>query len=176
MAVSSVLNFSVLLRHVPNQYRGRVFATIESLTWSVMMVSMTGAGIASEHVSPRTIGVWSGILSSSTALIWWYLNSTGRLPHPNEEGVEPREIEVHAAQLPIRHFGHTDHGTGIQSIPRQIPFGGEHAIGVDIVHTFCLDPDGNLLIANDPYTGVNVEKGKLLLPDRPGLGLRQASL
>ncbi len=95
VAVSSVLNFSELLRHVPNQYRGRVFATIESLTWSVMMVSMTGAGIASQHVSPRTIGAWSGILSSSTALIWWYLNSSGRLPHPNEEGVEPREIEVH---------------------------------------------------------------------------------
>jgi MFS family permease len=95
VAVSSVLNFSELLRHVPNQYRGRVFATIESLTWSVMMVSMTGAGIASEHVSPRTIGAWSGILSSSTALIWWYLNSSGRLPHPDEEGVEPREIEVH---------------------------------------------------------------------------------
>ncbi len=33
------------------------------------------------------------------------------------------------------------------------------------------DLDGNLLIANDPYAGVRVEKGKLLLPDRPGLGL-----
>jgi L-alanine-DL-glutamate epimerase-like enolase superfamily enzyme len=34
------------------------------------------------------------------------------------------------------------------------------------------DLDGNLLIANDAYTGVRVENGKLLLPDRPGLGLR----
>ena len=33
------------------------------------------------------------------------------------------------------------------------------------------DLDGNLLIANDPYSGVKVHKGKLLLPDRPGLGL-----
>ena len=33
------------------------------------------------------------------------------------------------------------------------------------------DLDGNLLIANDPYRGVTVEKGKLILPDRPGLGL-----
>jgi len=33
------------------------------------------------------------------------------------------------------------------------------------------DLDGNLLISNDPYTGVRVEKGKLILPDRPGLGL-----
>jgi L-alanine-DL-glutamate epimerase-like enolase superfamily enzyme len=36
------------------------------------------------------------------------------------------------------------------------------------------DLDGNLLIANDPYTGVLVENGKLILPDRPGLGLRPA--
>jgi L-alanine-DL-glutamate epimerase-like enolase superfamily enzyme len=34
------------------------------------------------------------------------------------------------------------------------------------------DLDGNLLIANDPYLGVTVVKGKLILPDAPGLGLR----
>ena len=34
------------------------------------------------------------------------------------------------------------------------------------------DLDGNLLIANDPYTGVTVEKGKLILPSSPGLGLK----
>ncbi len=34
------------------------------------------------------------------------------------------------------------------------------------------DLDGNLLIANDPYSGVKVEHGKLILPDRPGLGLK----
>jgi L-alanine-DL-glutamate epimerase-like enolase superfamily enzyme len=33
------------------------------------------------------------------------------------------------------------------------------------------DLDGNLLIANDSYSGVRVERGKLILPDRPGLGL-----
>lgn len=33
------------------------------------------------------------------------------------------------------------------------------------------DLDGNLLVANDPWTGVKVEKGKLLLPKGPGLGL-----
>jgi L-alanine-DL-glutamate epimerase-like enolase superfamily enzyme len=36
------------------------------------------------------------------------------------------------------------------------------------------DLDGNLLIANDPFRGVRVEKGKLLLPDKPGLGLTPA--
>ncbi len=36
------------------------------------------------------------------------------------------------------------------------------------------DLDGNLLISNDPYSGILVEKGKLILPDRPGLGLKIA--
>ena len=36
------------------------------------------------------------------------------------------------------------------------------------------DLDGNLLIANDPYRGVRVEKGKLVLPKGPGLGLTAA--
>jgi L-alanine-DL-glutamate epimerase-like enolase superfamily enzyme len=33
------------------------------------------------------------------------------------------------------------------------------------------DLDGNLLIANDPFRGVTVRDGRLVLPDRPGLGL-----
>ena len=36
------------------------------------------------------------------------------------------------------------------------------------------DLDGNLLIANDPFRCVRVEKGKLMLPPRPGLGLTVA--
>jgi len=35
------------------------------------------------------------------------------------------------------------------------------------------DLDGNLLIDNDPYVGVTVENGKLVLPDRPGLGIQE---
>lgn len=33
------------------------------------------------------------------------------------------------------------------------------------------DLDGNLLISNDPYTGVTLDNGKLILPDRPGIGI-----
>lgn len=33
------------------------------------------------------------------------------------------------------------------------------------------DLDGNLLISNDLFDGVRVEKGRLVLPNRPGLGL-----
>jgi len=95
MAVSSVLNMSQLLRRVPNEFRGRVFATMESMLWSTMMLSMMAAGIASIHHSPRFIGAWAGVLSSSTALFWGWAHFTGRLPEPRREGVEPQEVEVH---------------------------------------------------------------------------------
>jgi len=36
------------------------------------------------------------------------------------------------------------------------------------------DLDGNLLISNDSYQGVQVRKGRLILPDGPGLGLTPA--
>jgi hypothetical protein len=95
VGVSSVLNMGQLLRHVADAYRGRVFATIESMTWSVMMVSMTLAGIASQHWDPRTIGAIAGALSSTTAIFWGWAHVTGRLPEPAREGVDPEEIEVH---------------------------------------------------------------------------------
>jgi MFS family permease len=95
VAVSSVLNYSQLLRHVSNEFRGRVFATMESMTWSTMMVSMMLAGIASQYWNPRTIAAIAGALSSTTAIFWGWANATGRLPEPAREGIEPREIEVH---------------------------------------------------------------------------------
>ena len=64
-----------------------------------MMLSMGIAGIASDHVSPRMIGLWSGVLSSSTAIFWAWGNLAGRLPEPAVEGVEPEEVEVHSETL-----------------------------------------------------------------------------
>src|SRR5258708_32177634 len=38
------------------------------------------------------------------------------------------------------------------------------------------DLDGALLVADDPFRGVTVQRGRLLLPDAPGLGVhRQAA-
>jgi MFS family permease len=82
MAINSVLNYSYLLRTVANRFRGRVFATIETFTWTMMMVSMMGAGIASMHYSPRVIGTVAGLLSSTTAIFWGWANWTDRLPQP----------------------------------------------------------------------------------------------
>ncbi len=95
VAVSSVLNFSQLLRHVEDKYRGRVFSTIETLVWSTMMLSMLAAGVASQHYSPRTIGAIAGVFSSSTALFWAWANWSGRLPEPALLGVDPDDVEIH---------------------------------------------------------------------------------
>ncbi len=82
MAINSVLNYSYLLRTVPNRYRGRVFSTIDTLTWTMMMASMMGAGIASIRYDPRVIGTVAGLLTSTTAIFWGWANWMGRLPKP----------------------------------------------------------------------------------------------
>ncbi|MDE5572558.1 MAG: dipeptide epimerase, partial [Muribaculaceae bacterium] len=33
------------------------------------------------------------------------------------------------------------------------------------------DLDGNLLIANDRFDGIKIEEGKIIIPDRPGIGV-----
>ena len=95
VAVSSVLNMSQLLRHVADEYRGRVFSTMESMVWATMMVSMLLAGLGTTKMDPRTIGAIAGMLSSTTALFWAWADSTGRLPEPALEGVDPADVEVH---------------------------------------------------------------------------------
>jgi MFS family permease len=94
VAVSSVLNWSTLLRHVEDRFRGRVFSTIETMSWSTMMLSMMAAGIASQHTGIRLIGTVSGIVSSSTAIFWGWANWTGKLPEPSLTE-DDASVEIH---------------------------------------------------------------------------------
>lgn len=101
VAVSSVLNFSQLLRHVEDRFRGRVFATLESLTWSMMMISMMAAGTATIRYSPRAIGAVAGAVSSTTALFWWFADWRGKLPEPPAQPIEPGADEEVKAEPPL---------------------------------------------------------------------------
>jgi predicted MFS family arabinose efflux permease len=94
VAVSSVLNWSNLLKHVEDRFRGRVFSTIETMSWSTMMLSMLGAGSASQYFTIRAIGAASGLLSSSTAIFWGWANWTGKLPEP-AVAQEDAVLEIH---------------------------------------------------------------------------------
>jgi MFS family permease len=82
MAVCSVMNYSQLLRHTPDEFRGRVFSTMESLRWGTMIGSMAAAGVCSQYYSPRSIGVVAGMLGVVTALCWAWANQAGWLKEP----------------------------------------------------------------------------------------------
>lgn len=84
-AMSSVVNYSKVLRYADDRYRGRVFATMETMTWTTMMVSLFVAGIATETVDPRTIGVVAGVLSGSTGIVWAWANWAGKLKLPESK-------------------------------------------------------------------------------------------
>jgi L-alanine-DL-glutamate epimerase-like enolase superfamily enzyme len=54
----------------------------------------------------------------------------------------------------------------------------ETSIGISAAAQFSplidyADLDGNLLTLNDPFDGVKVDRGKLILPDRPGIGVEK---
>jgi hypothetical protein len=96
MAIASVLNQSQLLLHTPDEYRGRVFSTIESVRWAVMMVSMALAGAASQVYSPRLIGVAAGGFAVLTAVAWAIADWRGHLPEPREPSERARPAPVPA--------------------------------------------------------------------------------
>ncbi len=93
MGVCNVLNRTVLLTHVADEFRGRVFSTLEMTLNLAMMGSLMGAGIASKYFSVRGIGVVAGILSTSTAFFWFWANMAGKLPEPRSVAAEPDDAE-----------------------------------------------------------------------------------
>ncbi|MCZ2077794.1 MAG: MFS transporter [Bryobacterales bacterium] len=82
MGTNNILNRTMLLHHVPNRFRGRVFSAMEMILNGAMMISMTAASVAAVRYPVRTIGVIAGVLSTSTALFWAAANYAGRLPEP----------------------------------------------------------------------------------------------
>lgn len=89
VALNSVMNRTMLLLHVPDRLRGRVFTAAEGITNAVMMVSMAAAAVAAATYSPRQIGFIAGALSASTAVFWAWANAAGKLPEPERDWQEP---------------------------------------------------------------------------------------
>jgi MFS family permease len=70
---------ALLMRLVPDKLRGRVITTdraTEFLTWSF---STTVAGWSLHIISPRTLTVVSGLLSSVAGVVWLILFASGRI-------------------------------------------------------------------------------------------------
>jgi MFS family permease len=93
MGSNNVLNRTMLLTHVPDQYRGRVFSTVDMLLNTVMMISMALSSVATNALGIRTIGVIAGLLSGSTALFWALFNAAGKLTEPRPEPADEEHYE-----------------------------------------------------------------------------------
>ncbi|MCI0390646.1 MAG: MFS transporter [Acidobacteria bacterium] len=61
---------TLMMRVIPDDYRGRVFTTDRALELATMTLSMLVAGWLLTWVSPRTMIVLSGLLSASPGLVW----------------------------------------------------------------------------------------------------------
>lgn len=89
MGMNSVMNRTMLLLHVPDGLRGRVFTTVDTMANAVMMLSMGACAVACTVYSPRRIGFVAGLLSASTALFWGWADAAGKLPEPERDWQEP---------------------------------------------------------------------------------------
>ena len=61
---------TLMMRVIPDEYRGRVFTTDRALELATMTLSMTVTGLLLTWFSPRTMLIVSGLLSASPGLVW----------------------------------------------------------------------------------------------------------
>jgi len=61
---------TLMMRVLPDEYRGRVFTTDRALELTTMTFSMIVAGALMNWVGPRAMMVISGLLSASPGLVW----------------------------------------------------------------------------------------------------------
>lgn len=73
---------TLLMRLLPDNLRGRVYATDRA--GEIFMMSLTGilAGWSLHVMTPRTLTIISGVLSATPGVIWLTLFTTGRLRMP----------------------------------------------------------------------------------------------
>jgi len=92
MGSNNVLNRTVLLTHVPDRLRGRIFSLTDMMVNGTMMISVALASAATDYVSIRTVGVVAGCLSASTSIFWLWADLRGKLVEPALE-LEPETTE-----------------------------------------------------------------------------------
>jgi len=75
---------TLLMRSVPDKLRGRLSTTdraTELLTWSL---STSIAGWSLRAITPRTLTIFSGLLSAVSGGVWLVLFATGRISVPRK--------------------------------------------------------------------------------------------
>ena len=91
MGSNNVLNRTMLLTHVPDRLRGRIFSSIDMMLNAMMMISMGAASVATDRLPIRTIGVIAGCFSASTSIFWLWADMAGKLREPLREAEQEKE-------------------------------------------------------------------------------------
>ncbi len=87
IGTSSVLNLSRMMRIIPDEFRGRVFATNETMTLTTMLLSMLLAGTLASFYGARIVALAAGTLSGLTGIWWGIANWRGRLREPDQYAI-----------------------------------------------------------------------------------------
>jgi MFS family permease len=95
MGSNNVLNRTMLLTHVPDHFRGRVFTAVEGALNATMLLSLTVASFATMRYPIRVVGVVAGFLSASTAIFWAWAVFAHKLPEP---APQPADTEAEPAK------------------------------------------------------------------------------
>jgi MFS family permease len=74
---------TMMMRVIPDEYRGRVFTTDRSLELAMMAVSTIVTGWLLTWFSPRTMMIVSGLLAASPGLFWLMAMWASRISVPS---------------------------------------------------------------------------------------------
>jgi sugar phosphate permease len=73
---------TLLMRLVPDKLRGRVGTTDRATELLIWSLSTTMAGWSLSAITPRTLTIICGLLSSSSGIVWLILFASGRVRLP----------------------------------------------------------------------------------------------
>ena len=99
LGVEFAVQETLLMRLLPDSYRGRVGTTDRAAEISVMSLSgVMGGWLLSGPLTPRSLAVASGLVSALPGLVWLALFAAGKLSMPARAqaggGEEPRDEEA----------------------------------------------------------------------------------
>ncbi len=83
---------TLVMRVIPDDYRGRVFTTDRALELTMMTVSMVTASVLLRWFTPRQMMVASGLLSASPGLVWLLALWLKRFSVPELAVREPQPV------------------------------------------------------------------------------------
>jgi len=85
---------TILMRLVPDTLRGRVSTTDRATELLVWSFSTAAAGWSLRMINPRTLTIVTGLLSSTSGVLWLSMFAAGRMTFPRRSGSREEQSEA----------------------------------------------------------------------------------